>query len=97
MFHKINTKAFKPMIIANKTTVGLHTIFQLDCVFVKNFEEIEKLDQDQLKKLILIMFYSFKSYDFVDYLINKLDKISSSNFTKEYRNLISSIKLSKKY
>ena len=31
MFHKINTKAFKPMIIANKTTVGLHTIFQLDC------------------------------------------------------------------
>tara|TARA_B100000674_G_C37932924_1_gene958847 strand:+ start:106 stop:942 length:837 start_codon:yes stop_codon:yes gene_type:complete len=97
MFHKINTKAFKPMIIANKTTVGLHTIFQLDCVFVKNFEEIEKLDQDQLKKLILIMFYSFKSYDFVDYLINKLDKISSSNFTKEYRNLISTIKLSKKY
>ena len=97
MFHKINTKAFKPMIIANKTTVGLHTIFQLDCVFVKNFDEIEKLDQEKLKKLILIMFYSFKSYDFVDYLINKLDKISNSNFTKEYRNLISTLKLTKKY
>ena len=97
MFHKINTKAFKPMIIANKTTIGLHTIFQLDCVFVRNFNEIEKLDQDKLKKLILIMFYSFKSYDFVDYLINKLDKISNSNFTKEYRNLISTLKLTKKY
>ena len=97
MFHKINTKAFKPMIIANKTTVGLHTIFQLDCVFVKNFDEIEKLNPDKLKKLILIMFYSFKSYDFVDYLINKLDKISNSNFTKEYRNLISTLKLTKKY
>ena len=97
MFHKINTKAFKPMIIANKTTIGLHTIFQLDCVFVRNFNEIEKLDQDKLKKLILIMFYSFKSYDFVDYLINKLDKISNSNFTKEYRNLITTLKLTKKY
>ena len=49
MFHKINTKAFKPMIIANKTTVGLHTIFQLDCVFVKNFDEIEKLNFENLK------------------------------------------------
>ena len=97
MFHKINTKAFKPMIIANKTTIGLHTIFQLDCVFVRNFNEIEKLDQDKLKKLILIMFYSFKSYDFVDYLINKLDKVSNSNFIKEYRNLISTLKLTKKY
>ena len=55
MFHKINTKAFKPMIIANKTTVGLHTIFQLDCVFVPNYETINNLNSEDLKKLINIL------------------------------------------
>ena len=79
MFHNINTRTFKPMMIAKTTGIGLHTIFQLDCVFVKNYNEIEKLDKEELKKLILIMFYSYKSYDFVDYLISLLDKISNSS------------------
>lgn len=30
MFYKINTRTFKPMILANNTGIGLHTIFQLD-------------------------------------------------------------------
>ncbi len=97
MFHKINTKTFKPMIISNKSTIGLHTIFQLDCVFVKNFKEIEKLDEDELTKLILIMFYCYKSFDFVDCLVNQLDNILNTNYIKDYRDLVSTFKITKKY
>ena len=97
MFHNINTRTFKPMMIANTTGLGLHTIFQLDCVFVKNYDEIEKLGKDELKKLILIMFYSYKSYDFVDYLISHLDKISKTNYLNDYRKLCSTLKIQKRY
>ena len=48
-------------------------------------------------KLILIMFYSFKSYDFVDYLINLLDKKNDTSYIVKYRNLIKDLKISKKY
>lgn len=97
MFYKINTRSFKPVIFQKNTANGLHTIFQLDCVFVKNYKEIEKLGEEKLKKLILIMFYSYKSYDFVDYLINKLDKITGKKTIYDYRKLMSSLKIKKKY
>ena len=97
MFSKINTRTFKPMILGGNTGVGLNTLFQLDCVFVKNYEEILQMEVEELKKLILIMFYSYKSFDFVDYLITILDKKQSTNLITEYRNLIPSLKIEKKY
>ena len=97
MFNNINTRTFKPMIIGNDTGIGLHTIFQLDCVFVKNYKEIEKLNVEELKKLILIMFYSYKSYDFVDYLICRLDELLGSNYIEEFRLLMPTLRISKKY
>jgi len=95
MFYKINTRTFKPMILNNNTGIGLHTIFQLDCVFVKNYNEIEKLDEEKLKKLILIMFYSYKSYDFVDYLISRLDKLLDTNHIENFRKLLPTLKMPK--
>ena len=97
MFNKIHTRAFKPMKISNNNLIGLNNLFQLDCVMVKNFEEIKNYDQNELIKLILIMFYSFKSYDFVGYLINLLDKKNDTSYIVKYRNLIKDLKISKKY
>ena len=97
MFYKINTRTFKPMILANNTGIGLHTIFQLDCVFVKNYKEIENLDEEKLKKLILIMFHCYKSYDFVDFLICRLDNLLNTNHIEEFRKLLPSLKIQKKY
>jgi len=97
MFSNINTRTFKPMILGNNTGIGLHTIFQLDCIFVKNYHEIDKLNEEKLKKLILIMFYCYKSYDFVDYLISKLDNLSNTTFITDYRDFISSIDIKKNY
>jgi hypothetical protein len=97
MFHAINTRTFKPMIIGGNTGNGLKTIFQMDCVFVKNFNEIDNFNEEKLKKLILIMFFCYKSYDFVDFLICKLDKISNTSLINDYRSLLPSLKITKNY
>ncbi len=97
MFNKINTRIFKPMVLANNKTLGLNHLFQLDCVMVKNFEEINKFSEEDLTKLILIMFYSFKSYDFVDYLISMMDEKYGTNILDKYRLLNKNLKIIKKY
>ena len=97
MFNKINTRSFKPMVVANNKNLGINHLFQLDCVMVKNFKEIKLLDKESLMKLILIMFYSFKSYDFVDYLITILDNKFKTSFIEKYRALHKDFKINKKY
>ena len=97
MFNKINTRSFKPMVVANNKNLGINHLFQLDCVMVKNFKEIKLLDKESLMKLILIMFYSFKSYDFVDYLITILDNKFNTSFIEKYRALHKDFKITKKY
>ena len=97
MFNNINTRTFKPMVINKDLSKGLHHLFQLDCVLIKNFENIEKLNQDQLIKLILILFYSFNSYDIVDYLIDQCDKKFKTKYLLKYRDLHTNLQLHKKY
>jgi FkbM family methyltransferase len=97
MFNKVNTKPFKPMKINNSIYQGLHHLFQLDCVMINNFQSIDSFNKEDLTKLILIMFYSFKSYDFVDYLIRIMDKKFNLNLIEQYRKLNSSFKILKKY
>ena len=97
MFNKVNTKPFKPMKINNSIYQGLHHLFQLDCVMINNFQNIDSFNKEDLTKLILIMFYSFKSYDFVDYLIKIMDKKFNLNLIEKYRKLGSSFKIQKKY
>ena len=97
MFNNINTRTFKPTIISNNPYVGLHHLFQLDCVLIKDLKVIETYDLEKLKKLILILHHSFHSYDLVDYLVRLHDKKSGDKNIHEYRNLISKIKMQKKY
>ena len=97
MFDRINSKTFKPMVFNNNKYSGLFHLFQLDCVYIKNFFEIDKLNIENLKKLILILYWSFNSYDLVDLLINKLDFLTNNKFIVKYRELIKNKKIMKKY
>ena len=76
---------------------GLHHLFQLDCVLIKNFKTINNYTEEELKKLILIMHHSFKSYDLVDYLINILDSKNQGKLVDRYRKLAPSFKIQKFY
>ena len=97
MFNKVNTKPFKPMKVNNSIFMGINHLFQLDCVMIKNLNKIDSLSKEEIIKMILIMFYSFKSYDFVDYLISEMDRRFNSNFLEQYRKMSSSFKILKKY
>ena len=53
--------------------------------------------KEDLTKLILIMFYSFKSYDFVNYLIRIMDKKFNLNLIEQYIELSPSFKILRNY
>jgi FkbM family methyltransferase len=97
MFNKINTRCFKPFALQDNIYLGLHHLFQLDCVFIKSFSLINNLNSEELKKMALILFYSFKSDDLVDFLIQKISQMDSVDYISEYRKLMSSIKINKSY
>ena len=59
MFNKINTRCFKPTRLNNDIYSGLNHILQLDCVFIKNVQKLDSLETEDLKKLALILFYSY--------------------------------------
>ena len=97
MFNKINTRCFKPTTLQNNIYSGINHLFQLDCVFIKNLNLINHLSVEELKKLSLILFYSFKSYDLVDVFVQKISEIESVNYITQYRDLMKTIKINKNY
>ncbi len=97
MFNNVNTRTFKPTIIGNNPYFGLHHLFQLDCVLIKDLKIIDTYDVEKLKKLILILFHSFKSYDLVDYLVRLLDKKSGEKNINKFRDIIPKLEMQKKY
>ena len=97
MFSKINTRSFKPIIFFKNPYIGLNHIHQLDCVLIKNLKFINTYNTSQLSKLILILFYSFKSYDLVDFLLKILDQKNNTKFVEKFRSILSKIKIVKKY
>ncbi len=97
MFNQISTRCFKPTTVEDNIATGINHLFQLDCVFIKKLNLINNLSVEELKKLALILFYSFKSYDLVDLLIQKISKIESSNYIEQYRDLMGFIKIKKNY
>ena len=97
MFNHINTRSFKPTMISKNPFIGLHHLFQLDCVLIKNLKIIDNYNIEELKKLILILFYSFKSYDLVDYLIRLLDKKNNQKNIEKFRKIFPKLKMRKIY
>jgi FkbM family methyltransferase len=97
MFNKINTRCFKPMRVEKDICTGINHLFQLDCVFIKNLNLIDTLSVEELKKMSLILFYSFKSYDLADMLIQRISEIESVNYIEQYRDHLRTIKINKNY
>ena len=97
MFEKIETRCFKPTTLKNNIYTGIHHLFQLDCVFIKNLNLIDNLSVEELKKMALILFYSYKSYDLVDVFIQKISNIESVDYISQYRDLLKTLEINKYY
>lgn len=96
-FNTIDTRCFKPVILQNNIHLGLNHLFQLDCVFIKKLNLLDKFDLEQLKKIALTLFYSFGSYDLVDYIVSKISKSEKKDIIFEYRNLMKNVRIKKIY
>ena len=94
-FSKIETRSFKPTVIGGNSKWGLHYIYQLDCVFIKNFDEIENFSLNDLLKLSYIMYYGFNAFDFVDFLFQIIDKKYNKNYLNDFRKSILEFKVNK--
>lgn len=97
MFNNLNTRSFKPTIVNNNPFTGINHLFQVDCVLIKNLKIINDYEIESLKKLVLILFYSFKSYDLVDYLIRLLDKKDNQKNIDKFREVFSKLQIQKIY
>ena len=97
MFSHIENRSFAPLIVNNDTKSGLYYLYQLDCVFIKKFKIIDSLELEDLLKLIHIMHYGFKAYDFALNLIYKLDKKFKINVINEYKEILKSVKIIPRY
>ena len=96
-FNRIETRCFKPITMPNHSLTGINHLLQLDCVFIKNFEEIKKYSSESLKKLAMILFFSFNSYDLVDFIIQKISNSESNNYIDKYREIVKNLKINKIY
>jgi len=97
MFNKINTRCFKPFRFNNDIYSGLNHILQLDCVFIKNLQKLDSLEIEDLKKMALILFFSYGSYDLVGFLIEIISKKQKNDLVIKYRNMMSAQKIQKRY
>ena len=66
-------------------------------MFIKNVQKLDSLETEDLKKLALILFYSYESYDLVDFLIEKISKKQKDDLIIKYRNMMSALTIRKKY
>ena len=96
-FNRIETRCFKPMRLIDNNFTGINHLLQLDCIFIKNFEEIKKYNSENLKKLAMILFFSFNSYDLVDLIIQRISEIDSINYINKYREIVKDLKIKKIY
>lgn len=96
-FSNIKTRSFKPSVLGGNTMRGLHYLYQLDCVFVKNFDEVEDFSLNDLLKLSHIMYYGFNAFDFVDFLFQIIDRKYNKNYLIKFRDIVKGFKINKIY
>jgi len=96
-FSNIGTRSFKPTVISGNSMFGLHYLHQLECVFIKNFDEIENFNLNDLLKLSYIMYYGFNAFDFVDFLFQIIDRKYNRNYLIKYREEFPKLKFNKIY
>ena len=90
-FRHISKNIIAPMVINNDPFKHLNQIVQADIIYVKDFREFEKLDDDDLKKICLIAHYCYSSWDLAFKCIHSLieRKNLSKNIITEYQKVLS--------
>ena len=73
-FLEIKKWSITPTIFNNDIRFPGNQLLESDVIYIRDPFKLELLDSEQLKKLIIISHYCFKSVDFAVYLILELEK-----------------------
>lgn len=71
-FDGIGKRAFKPLVRNRDINSGFNQILWADAIYVKNWQELEKLSIEKLKKYSIICHDLLKSYDLCHKLLSVL-------------------------
>mgnify|MGYP001372769818 CR=1 FL=1 len=73
-FLEIKKWSITPTVFNNDIRFPGNQLLESDVIYIRDPFKLELLDSEQLKKLIIISHYCFKSVDFAVYLILELEK-----------------------
>jgi FkbM family methyltransferase len=77
-------RTIAPMLVNNDIYFGLSQIVDADAVFVRDFTQLSRLDDDQLLRMALIMHDIYKSFDLVLLLLMEHDRRSGGQLAQRY-------------
>ncbi len=83
-FYYMGTRCLKPTIINNNPVYGLKQRLWADAVYIHHFMEPDKLSDEQLLKMALVLNDIYASWDFCFYFLNEFDKRQGSNRAPQY-------------
>ena len=84
-FFPLATRCIQPLIAQGDKTAGLNQITWADAVFIRDFTRFDRLNEDQLLRMALILHDVYGSYDIVVRLLMEHDRRKHSEFVQAYR------------
>jgi len=86
MFFDIVVRMLAPMLPPEGTWRGLNQLHEGDLIYVKDFSRAEALSDEQLKHVVLLAHFCFRSYDLAYRALHMLveRKVISSGILQEY-------------
>lgn len=83
-FTGIVPRSFKPLILKDNPYAGIKQAIWSDAVFVRDFQKLDRLSNQQLKKLAAILDTVVQSPDFCLLVLKELDQREGSQLADDY-------------
>lgn len=87
-FAAVNTRAVAPLVVGGSIYKGLNQLFQADMVYIKDFDEIERLPSKKLKSLAMVLHYCYGSVDVAQFVLLVHDRQFDTHYWQRYMDLL---------
>ena len=87
-FHRfwpvLNSRILRPMLMDNDIFGGLSQVLEADALFIRDFTHLNRLDDQQLLRMAMILHDVYQSVDVVLRLLMEYDRRNASQFVAAY-------------
>lgn len=85
-FTGVIPRSFKPLILKDNPYAGIKQAIWSDAIFVKDFQKLDRLDTQKLRKLAVILDTVVHSPDFAYKVLKEIDRRENSQLAQMYFN-----------